>query len=180
MEKWGKMKRREERTEWGVGRRVTSTNKQLCLVDLNYSGLSTAENQKTARQITNYAIKLTGAELTECSALSWNTYDWILKECKCALLGHVSLSTVAECMAGFMLIPFYIREISMIKVNEFIMCVWIFFCGTPQKELSTLLQDVGILQIHSLIRLCLSCKEEWPRKFIFLQTYFSVNVSYTV
>lgn len=44
----GRKKRGEESTEGGVGERVTSTNKQLCSVDLNYSGLSTAENQKNS------------------------------------------------------------------------------------------------------------------------------------
>lgn len=56
-EKGGRENRRR-----GGRERVISTNKQLCSVDLNYSGLSTAENQKNSP--TNYTIKLTGAE--EC------------------------------------------------------------------------------------------------------------------
>lgn len=49
MEKEGGNKEKgERRTDGRVGERVTSTNKQLCSVDLNYSGLSTAENQKNS------------------------------------------------------------------------------------------------------------------------------------
>lgn len=47
-ERGRKKEKGEERTEGRVGERVTSTNKQLCSVDLNYSGLSTAENQKNS------------------------------------------------------------------------------------------------------------------------------------
>ncbi len=55
-----KKEKGEESTEEGVGERVTSANKQLFSIDLNYSGLSTPKNQKNSP--TNYTIKLTGAE----------------------------------------------------------------------------------------------------------------------